>query len=294
MFNVKHSTRLLVAGSIALDTLEGDYGVAPDELGGSALYFALAASLIMPVSLVAVVGRDDAEQVQAAVAGRPIDLEYLDVLDAPTFRWRARHEAGGNVDLGRDDRIYDLWQPRTPNAYGGWAFAGSMRPSLQLAFLEQVRGAALLASDAMLSYVRSAPADAARVIGASTWFFANAAELTALGGDPNAADAFRAAHGLEGLVVKSGPGGAGLVTGDDDVLVPALLSHPVVDTTGAGDAVAAGFLARRLTAPGATYRDALEHGIGCASITIEDIGLRALLRATPDVLAERVLEVRGG
>jgi len=32
--------RLLVAGSIALDTLEGPFGRVTGELGGSALYFA--------------------------------------------------------------------------------------------------------------------------------------------------------------------------------------------------------------------------------------------------------------
>ena len=39
---------LVVAGSIALDTLEGPFGRVTGELGGSALYFALAASLLGP------------------------------------------------------------------------------------------------------------------------------------------------------------------------------------------------------------------------------------------------------
>jgi sugar/nucleoside kinase (ribokinase family) len=82
------------------------------------------------------------------------------------------------------------------------------------------------------------------------------------------------------------------VTEDEDIAVPALTSHPVIDTTGAGDALAAGFLARRLTAPDAGLRDALEHGVACASITIEDVGLRALRRATPEQLSARIGEVR--
>ena len=82
-------------------------------MGGSALYFALAASLLTPVAVVAAVGREDEPLVREAVAGRPIDLERLAVLDAPTFRWRASDTGGGNVDLGRDDRIYDVWRPRT-------------------------------------------------------------------------------------------------------------------------------------------------------------------------------------
>jgi hypothetical protein len=45
-------------------------------------------------------------------------------------------------------------------------------------------------------------------------------------------------------------------------------------------------------APTAGLRDALEHGVALASITIEDVGLRALRRATPETLAERLTEVR--
>ena len=38
-------------------------------------------------------------------------------------------------------------------------------------------------------------------------------------------------------------------------------------------------------------RDALAHGIACASLAISAIGLRGLAEATPDDLAERVAEV---
>ena len=291
---MEHSTRLLVAGSIALDTLEGDFGTAPDELGGSALYFALAAALLEPVALVAAVGVADQAAVREAIAGRPIDSAGLDVIDAPTFRWHARHVGHGNVDLGHDDRIYDAWSPRVPAGFDGWAFAGSMRPALQLAFLQAAGDASLLAADAMLSYVHSAPAETGEVIARSAWYFANADELSALHRNAGTPAAFRARHGLIGLCVKSGPEGALVITADGEVQVPALRTHPVVDTTGAGDSLAAGFLARRLAAPEASLRDALEHGVALASITIEDIGLRALRRATPELLRERLAEVRSG
>lgn len=283
---------LVVGGSIALDTLEGPHGLAADELGGSALYFALAAALITPVALVAAVGREDEAAVLEALAGLPVDLSCLDVLDARTFRWRARHVGEGNRDLGHEDDIYDVWRPRLPARAGSWAFAGSMRPSLQLEFLRQAGGASLRAADAMLSYTRSAPGESRQLIAACDWFFANADELEAVGGDPADPEAFRRDRGLQGLCVKAGPAGARIVTGSEDVSVPALRHHPVIDTTGAGDALAAGFLARRLTAPEAGLRDALEHGAACASITIEDVGLRALRRATPDLVAERVQELR--
>ena len=74
----------------------------------------------------------------------------------------------------------------------------------------------------------------------------------------------------------------------------ALRSHPVVDTTGAGDAVAGATLARWLETGGAAdgLLDALEWGLACASIAIEGIGLRALATATRAELEARVDEVR--
>src|ERR671924_2030713 len=122
---------LLVAGSIALDSLLG--GRARDELGGSATYFSLAASLMQPVSLVAPVGRDAELAFRDVFDRRPdIDLDGLRVLDAPTYRWFADAAHGRNVDLGSRDSIYDHWSPEVPDGYRGWGFVGSMRLDRQL------------------------------------------------------------------------------------------------------------------------------------------------------------------
>lgn len=283
---------LLVAGSIALDHLEGPFGTVEDELGGSALYFALAASLIVPVRVVAAVGKDDAHRVDAVIGSRRVDLRLMDVLDAPTYRWQARQEQGRNVDGGSRDSIYDQWQPRLPETFRGWAFAGSARPDLQARLVAALRDAELLAADAMLSYVRAQPADARNVLRGVGWYFCNHEEFVALGGgDPWG---FRRDWSLDGLVVKAGPGGVTAYTAGGSSHVPALLSHPVVDTTGAGDAAAAGMLAHWLRTGGDVnaLTESLVWGVACASITIEDIGLRSIARATPVQLEERVEEVR--
>ena len=110
--------RLLAAGSIALDSLEGPFGTVTGELGGSALYFALAASLIRPVEIVAAMGQDADEAVRAVIGERPVDLSGVALVNAPTYRWSARQESGSNVDLGSADLIYDRWEPVLPAHYG--------------------------------------------------------------------------------------------------------------------------------------------------------------------------------
>jgi sugar/nucleoside kinase (ribokinase family) len=285
------TTELLVAGSVALDTRDGPFGRVKETLGGSAVYFALAASLFMPVKVVAPVGFDGAKRVAQAFSGRTVDVEMLQILDAPTYRWRAHQEHGRNVDLGSSDDIYNSWEPSLPANFEGWAFVGSMRPDRQAQLMGMLGGAKLLAADSMLSYVQSRPPEARDVLRRSGWFFCNEEEFNALGGkDP---EEFRRQWWLQGLVVKAGPLGLAAYTEYGVVRVPALTERPIVDTTGAGDALAGGMLARWLTSGGlpAGLQDALVWGTACASITISSVGVKGIAKATKKELEERAAEV---
>jgi sugar/nucleoside kinase (ribokinase family) len=283
---------LLVVGSIALDTRDGPFGKVEEELGGSAVYFALAASLILPVKLAGPVGTDAVEQVARAFKDRPVDTTLLQVLDAPTYRWRARQEHGRNVDMGSTDNIYDSWEPAVPPDFGGWAFVGSMRPDRQAQVMKMLHGAQVLAADAMLSYLEKRPAEAKDVLGRASWYFCNQDEFAALGGHD--AEEFRRQWWLDGLVVKAGPKGVTGYTADGAVSIPALTDRPALDTTGAGDAIAGGMLARWLStgAERGGLQDALACGVACASLAIESIGVRGIASATPELLEKRLAEVK--
>ena len=153
-------------------------------------------------------------------------------------------------------------------------------------------GSELLAADAMLSYVRAQPPAARHVLGRARWYFCNHEEFAALGGRD--AEAFRREWDLDGLVIKAGPGGVTAHVAGGSLHVPALVDAPVVDTTGAGDAVAAGMLAHWLTTGGAAsaLHESLVWGVACASIAISDIGLRALRKASRADLDARVADVK--
>ncbi|HAC45198.1 MAG TPA: hypothetical protein DCF65_03925 [Chloroflexi bacterium] len=283
--------QLLVAGSIALDTRDGPFGKVQETLGGSAVYFALAASLIVPVKVIAPVGTDGAKRIAQAFSGRAIDIELLQILEAPTYRWRAHQEHGRNVDLGSSDNIYDSWTPSVPAGFDGWAFVGSMRPDRQAQLVEMLSGAELLAADAMLSYVQARPPEARDVLAKAGWYFCNREEFTALGGT-NPED-FRRQWWLNGLVIKAGALGLAAYTEYGVVGIPALTDRPAVDTTGAGDALAGGMLARWLSTGGLNsgLQDALAWGVACASITISAVGVKGIAKATRKELDERVREV---
>jgi sugar/nucleoside kinase (ribokinase family) len=282
---------LLVAGSVAIDSLEGDYGHA-EAIGGSATYFSLAASLFMPVGIVAPVGGDGIERLRATLGSRPLDLTHLDLVEAPTYRWHAHGAGGRNRDLGSLDSIYDAWSPNPPPGFAGWAFVGSMRPDRQAEAATRLPGARLLASDAMLSYAQHLPAALPVLLQTVGWFFGTEEEFHAIepGFDPQR---FRAHWNLAGVVVKFGPGGVTAHTEHGSEHVGAVRTREVVDTTGAGDALAGGMLARWLMSGAQPdgLRDALRWGTACASIAIGSIGSGGIAAATMEDVGGRLRDV---
>ena len=71
------SPRIVVTGTIGLDTVETPFGRVEAALGGSASYFALAASLYSSVSIVSVVGEDFPADYQELLTRRRIDLSSV-------------------------------------------------------------------------------------------------------------------------------------------------------------------------------------------------------------------------
>src|SRR5262249_36523151 len=183
------------------------------------------------------------------------------------------------------------WRPDAPDGFVGWAFAGSMRPDRQVEAMKAVHAASLVAADAMLSYVMERTSDVKDVLRRADWYFCNEEEFAALGGaEP---EEFRRRWWLDGLVIKAGSKGVTAYTPDGSVHVPALRGHPAFDTTGAGDAVAGGMMARWLTtgAQRNGLEDALVCGVACASLTIESIGTRGIASATRELVGRRMDEV---
>ncbi len=108
----------------------------------------------------------------------------------------------------------------------------------------------------------------------ATVLLPNADEARLLTGCGDVADAARALAGRHSVVAVSlGADGAVWASGDALVHRPA---HPtdVVDTTGAGDAFAAGLLAAWLAVPRADPADALDAGLSLAAAVVRRPGAR--------------------
>ena len=144
---------LLVVGSVALDSVETPFGKVTDALGGSAVYFSVAASRLAPVRVVGVVGSDyPVDQLEALGSGR-IDWSGVERTAGESFRWSGRY----SFDLQSRDTletrlgVFADFKPRLPEVFRrpDYLFLGNIDPELQLGVLEQVSRPKLVVCDTM-------------------------------------------------------------------------------------------------------------------------------------------------
>ena len=279
---------ITVAGTVHMDDITTPHGRRFRQIGGSALYFALAAAPHAPVHLNAIVGDDAEAELRQTLDGLPVDLGGLAVSDGPTFRWHAVHDFQRWIaqTVAEEPGCESEWRPRlSPEAARAEVlFLGSMRPSLQREILAQ-SSARLIGMDSMTCFTGPERDAVLDVVRGCDIVFLNRLELSSL--VPEAPDWATAARSLLGrsrlrvLVVKAGPTGAVLMTSTTTLERPAAPVDVVVDPTGAGDAVAGGFLGFCAAAgrdDDAVFPEALQDGLSRAAVTIGTFGTEGLRR----------------
>lgn len=152
---------------------------------------------------------------------------------------------------------------------------------------------ARVAVDLESSALDAGPALTETLLGLSDVVFANAGTVRRLTGEGRVAVAAHAMldAGASVAVLSAGRDGAACFTGSEawSAVGPAV---DVVDTTGAGDALAGAFLARWIA--GAAVEECLAAGVATASLCVEHLGSRGYLdrAGLDDVLRNRRSAVR--
>ena len=240
--------------------------------GGSAANTASwLASVGAPVSLIGRIGADaagaDARSVLAAAG--VIDLIQVDralptgtciVLVSDDGERTMIPDPGANAALDLDAIEPDTFSVEHHLHVSGYALLGGSRgAALGALALARSAGAGVSVDAASAAPLAAAGADAfLDWVGTELLLFANAAEATVLTGEADPADAARLLGGQLGeSVVKAGELGAFWSDGDQLLHSPAVPTS-VRDTTGAGDAFAAAYLAATTSgrAPGLALKQA--------------------------------------
>ena len=136
---------LLVVGSVALDSIFTPFGETADALGGSAVYFSVAGSLLHPVQVVGVVGSDYPVRELDALAGRGIDWSGVEHAEGESFRWKGKYsyDLQSRETLETRLGVFAHFQPKIPASFRSaeYVFLGNIDPELQLGVLDPGRAA---------------------------------------------------------------------------------------------------------------------------------------------------------
>jgi sugar/nucleoside kinase (ribokinase family) len=294
---------LLVTGSIAIDTVKTPHGVSENCIGGSAVYFCMAASFFAPVRLVGAIGSDCPFDFAEVFAGRDVDLTGLEVRQhSKTFRWT------GTYFNNMDDRKTDYIElnvlaedpPKVPAAFkdSKYVFLANTAPKLQLQLLEQIEKPIFAAADTMDFWIEGHPDDLSMLLKKINCLIINEDEAKLLASEHNLIKAAEKilSMGTEVVVIKKGESGSLVCDGGGNkFILPAFPAAEVIDPTGAGDSFAGGlmgYIAQAGKTDFATLKTAVAYGTVVASFTISDFSINGLTKITRHDINNRLAELR--
>jgi sugar/nucleoside kinase (ribokinase family) len=292
---------VLVVGSVALDSVETPFGNAENVLGGSATYFASAASLLTPVQVVGVVGSDYPVEKLEPLKKRGVDFAGLEKADGESFRWRGRYRHDLNTAETLETRlgVFSHFRPKIPDQFRSapFVFLGNIDPRLQIDVLQQVDSPKLVACDTMNFWIESRRADLIRLLGKVNLITLNDAEARQLTEKANLVHAARwiLEHGPRYVIIKKGEHGAFMFTKESVFFAPAYPLEQLFDPTGAGDSFAGGFigyLAQNGDLSDANMRRAVVYGAALGSFAVEKFSNERLLTLTRSDVDKRVADVQ--
>lgn len=289
--------QILSVGSVALDAVETSEGSVDGVIGGSAVFFSAAASLLTRVRVVGVVGDDYPLARLRFLRERGVDFTGLARLPGESFFWAGRYSddfRSRETTLTRLG-VFASFDPVVPARYrdSKYVFLGNIDPELQLGVLDQVRAPELVAADTMNYWIERTPDPLMRVLARLDVLLVNDEEACQLAGEDDLARAARwiRRHGPTLVVVKRGEDGAVLFADGWTFSCPACPVARITDPTGAGDAFAGGFLghlARTGSRDAAALRAATMYGAATGSCAVEAFSVDRFRTLTPGELEDRV------
>lgn len=296
---MKNSTapRLVIVGSIGIDTIETPREKQVEILGGSVSYACAAASFFVKTGMVGVVGTDFPPQHRTLWERMGIDLTGLQTAEGKTFRWSGVYEE--NMDERRtlltELNVFESFSPELPEAYrdAPYLFLGNIAPELQLHVLEQVHSPKFVLIDTMDLWINIARETLVEVVGKCDMLTLNESEARLFTGEHSlmSAAAKLLAMGPQFVLIKKGAAGSMLFSKDSLFLLHAFPLADFKDPTGAGDTFAGGLMGALAESGGqdeAAIRRAMLYGSVVAAFGVEEFSLNRLATLDRAQINERV------
>ncbi len=299
---------VLVAGTVAIDSIKTPTDSRDRVLGGSATYASLAVAHTVdsdatPIYLSGIVGADFPEEHLALFKDRGIDAANVEIVaDGKTFFWAGEYfgDLNSRDTLETQINVLDQFDPDlTADARkAAIVVLANMGPEDQLKVLAQIENPKFVLADTMDLWINIAREKLGEVLTKLDLLVINDSEAKMM---MDTSNLITAGHkllelGPKYVVIKKGEHGALLFSSRRFFTTGAYPLHSVADPTGAGDTFLGGLAGSLAAIRGEiTFEDisrAIVQGTVLASFTCETFSTEALVALTPDAIEARLAEFR--
>jgi sugar/nucleoside kinase (ribokinase family) len=278
---------LLIAGSLALDTIETPFGKREFILGGSGTFVSTSASYFnRNIKLVGIVGYDFPEKELHFFKSRGIDISGLEISKTKkTFHWHGIYSRDMNNrdSITTDLNAFEDFNPVLNSEYKKSKIVclGNVDPVIQNKIISQLENPKIIMADTMNFWIEGKPAELKETIKKVNIFVINESEARLLSGDHNLIKSAKKIMemGPQTLIIKKGEYGALLITKNTIFNAPAYPLENVIDPTGAGDSFAGGFmgwLTKTNDFSDENLKVAVIYGSVMASLAVQEFSLEGI------------------
>ncbi len=285
----------LVVGSIGLDNIDTPLKSYKMIVGGSATFFSNAAHHFAPIKVVGVVGDDFTEEHMSSFESENIDTSDIAKCQGRTFHWHGKY----NEDLSEATTldtvlgVFETFQPKISDSSGVEnLFLANIDPDLQFNVLNEVKVPGVVALDTMNLWIDIKLDSLKKVMSKVDILFINEGEAIQLSKETNILKMAEVLQklGPSTVIVKRGAHGVFMLKDSDIFVLPAFPKCHPLDTTGAGDSFAGGFMGyitQQKTYDFNSYKKALAYGTMTASYAIESFSVESLRNLSLEKINER-------
>jgi len=290
--------KILIFGSIALDTLITPYGKGENILGGSATYAALSARFFSHPVIISCIGEDFPSRFMKKLENLGISFKGVEVRKGKNFRWIAEYgeDPQDLKVIATYQNVLEDYRPLLPKSLRkiGYVLLANNSPDTQLELLKQLENKKLVVWDTVRFWIENFEKEVRSVMKKVDVAIINSEEAFLLTGKKNLYEAGERLlrEGIKGVVVKKGEHGSFFLSRNMFFLLPAYPVKKCIDPTGAGDTFAGAFLSyisRGQFTP-SRVKKALIYATVLSSFTVEKLGVEGLMGLVRENLEQRTKE----
>ena len=296
------SSKLIVAGVLALDDLKTPKRCEKKIVGGAGVYSSISSSFFTKTTLIAAIGNDFPSQIVEKLERKEINLDCVKTLNYPTFHWSGEYVGDMSQAITHETNFqindhYD-WEVNEDCRKIDFTLLCNNDPNIQDKVLKQTKSK-VIALDTMNLWIEIQKDKLDEVVANIQILFLNDAEAQMYSQENNLdiAAQILLRKGPEYVIIKRGNKGATLYDQKIKKDIPCYKIDNFVDPTGAGDTFAGaamGYLAETGKYDYKTLVRAMYYGSAAASITVEGFGTEAIMNATAEDVTKRFTKLIGG